>query len=88
MRGNEIVFVKTVEGQQRVFTSLAGFGSTAKDYDITVENKNADVGVTLTSDKPLSKLIFWSRPRTENWETRYIFYTLEEDSPSREKKGY
>lgn len=95
VRSKEIVFLKKLEGQQRVYVNLDGYGSTASDYKIAVENRNAGIGVAITGDKPLAKLIFWSRSRvvgpepyihlridpgkTENWENRYRFYTLDEE---------
>lgn len=88
--GNTIRYVKPVEGSVRM--QLRGFGPSVSDYAIRVENKRSGAGVLVTSDTPLSDLVFWSSPRTTcpeayihvraetgvpmNWETRYRFYSL------------
>lgn len=82
---------------QRVLTTPArmqikGFGSTAADYDIRVENRKTGAGVRVTSDRPLSDFVFWTSPRTTcpeayihvhaergkpmQWQITYDFYAL------------
>jgi hypothetical protein len=91
-RAKEIVYLRELEKDQSVFTELEGFGGTAADYDITVENRKAGAGVRITGDRPLSKLVFWSirttvcpeayvqmriEPGREfKWRIAYDFYTL------------
>lgn len=88
--GSMIRYVKQVEGSVRM--QLRGFGPSPSDYAIRVENKRTGAGVMVTSDTPLSDLVFWSSPRTTcpeayihvradrdrpmSWETRYRFYSL------------
>ncbi|MDD1651190.1 MAG: hypothetical protein LUO80_12495, partial [Methylococcaceae bacterium] len=60
--GNMIRYVKAVEGSVRM--QLKGFGPEVSDYAIRVENKRTGAGVLVTSDTPLSDLVFWSSPRT------------------------
>lgn len=88
--GNMIKYVKPVEGSVRM--QLRGFGPSASDYAMRVENKRTGAGVLVTSDTPLSDLVFWSSPRTTcpeayihvraerdqpmSWETKYHFYSL------------
>jgi hypothetical protein len=92
VRGREIVFVKELTGRQNVFSPLEGFGPAAKDYDVTIEHRNAGAGMRITSDRPMVRLVLWAirttacpepyiqlriEPgRTEKWWTRYEFYTL------------
>ena len=73
---------------------LEGYGATPNDYDIRVENRAARAGVRQTSDRPLSKLVFWSirstvcpeayidmriEPGKEfSWRIAYDFYTIPE----------
>ena len=92
VRGRELVFLKELTGQQYAMSLLEGFGPTAKDYDITVENRNTGAGARITSDRPMVRLNFWTiratlcpepyiqlrieSGRTEKWQTRYQFYTL------------
>jgi len=91
-RAKEIVYLRELEKNQSVFTELEGFGESAADYDITVENRRAGAGVRITGDRPLSKLVFWSirttvcpeayvqmsiEPGREfKWRIAYDFYTL------------
>lgn len=91
-RGTEFTYLKELEKGQSVYTVLEGYGGTAKDYDIRVENAAAHAGVRQTSDRPLSRLVFWSirttvcpeayidmriEPGKEfTWRIAYDFYTL------------
>ncbi len=60
-RGKELAYLQELQGRgQSVFTDLEGYGPTAKDYDIRVENRKASAGVRQTSDRPMSKLVLWS----------------------------
>lgn len=92
VRGSELVFLQELQNRQSTFTELQGFGNTAKDYDIRIENRKAGAGVRITSDQPLAKLVFWSirttacpEPyvnlridpgRESKWRISYEFYTL------------
>lgn len=92
VHADELVYLKELEKGQSVFTELEGFGSTAKDYDIRLENKKAGMGVRITGDRPLAKLVYWSirttfcpepyinlqvEPGSEStWKIAYEFYTL------------
>ena len=66
--------------------------ASASDYDIRVENRKTGAGVRVTSDRPLSDMVFWTSPRTTapepyihvhaergrpmDWTTTYDFYSL------------
>ena len=92
MRSGQLVYLKELAKGQSVFTELEGFGSTAQDYDIRLENKTAGAGVRITGDRPIAKLVFWSirttfcpepyidlkiEPGGESaWKISYEFYTL------------
>jgi len=91
-RGKEIVFARELAPRQSVYTVLEGYGNSAKDYDLRVENRKAGAGVRQTSDQPMSKLAFWSirttacpeafidmkiEPGKEfTWRIAYEFYTF------------
>jgi hypothetical protein len=91
-RGNELVYLRELPRGSSVFTELQGYGDTAKDYDIRVENRKAGIGVRQTGDRPLAKLVFWSirttacpeayidmhiEPGKEfTWRITYDFYNL------------
>lgn len=97
LRGPEVVFLSELAKGQNVYGELGGFGPTPADYDIRVENRKAGAGVRITGDRPLSKLVFWSAPRTvcpepyvdlriepgrqTRWKIAYEFYTLLDSRP-------
>jgi hypothetical protein len=92
IRGNELVYKKALTGKDRVTSSFQGFGNTAADYDIRVENQKAGAGVRIRADRPLSNIVLWSirtvmaiepyitmniRPGNEfTWKLTYDYYTL------------
>jgi hypothetical protein len=96
IRGNEILFVKTLQGEESVYMTLAGFGADPKDHDIRIENRNAGAGMRITSDRALARLALWAiraplsiepfidmtiEPGAEfTWRTTYDFYKLPEQS--------
>jgi hypothetical protein len=100
VRGKELTYLKELQKGQSVYGILSGFGATAKDYDIRVENPTAHAGVRQTSDRPLSKLVFWSNPKTVcpeayidmriepgkefSWRIAYDFYTLPESGATKQ----
>jgi hypothetical protein len=90
--GKQFTYLKELAKGQSVYTMLEGYGAASTDYDIRVENRAAHAGVRQTSDRPLSKLVFWSirstvcpeayidmriEPGKEfSWRITYDFYTL------------
>lgn len=92
LRGNQIVYVKTLEGQDRMTTAVRGFSDSPKDYDIRVENRKVGVGVRIIGDRPLDNMAYWSiktvlaiepyiamsiEPGNEfTWKITYDYYTL------------
>ncbi len=90
IRGNEFVYTKTLADRDRVTSSFQGFGDTAADYDIRVENRKVGAGVRIRGDRPLSNVFLWSirtvmaiepyiamkiEPGGEfTWELRYNYY--------------
>jgi hypothetical protein len=96
IRGSQIVYAKTLEGKDRMTAAIRGFGESASDYNIRVENTKAGAGVHITGDRPLSNAQLWSiktvmaiepyismkiEPGNEfNWKITYDYYTLNEPS--------
>jgi hypothetical protein len=92
VRGNQILYTKTLADKDRMTTSAQGFSDSPKDYDIRVENKKVGAGVRITGDKPLSNVNYWSiktvlavepfiamniEPGNEfSWKISYEYYTL------------
>jgi hypothetical protein len=60
VRGNQIVYLKTLQDHDTVAMPVEGFGSDAKDYDIRVENKKAGAGMRVVGDHPLASVALWS----------------------------
>jgi hypothetical protein len=60
IRGNRIVYLKTLANQERVATAIQGFGDRASDYDVSIENARAKVGLRITGDRPLQSEALWS----------------------------
>jgi hypothetical protein len=96
VRGNEIRYLKTLEGKDRMTLSATGFSDSPKDYDIRVENRKTGAGVRATADRPLSNLNLWSiktvlavepfiamtieRGTEFTWQITYDYYTIPTDS--------
>jgi hypothetical protein len=96
VRGNEIRYLKTLEGKDRMTLSATGFSDSPEDYDIRVENRKNGAGVRATADRPLSNLNLWSiktvlavepfiamtieRGSEFTWSITYDYYTIPTDS--------
>ena len=94
LRGNELVYKRVLAGDDRAFTTIQGYGETAKDFDIRVENRKTGAGVRVVGDRPITRLVYWSihtvispeaymqmriEPgHTAEWKLTYTFYTLPE----------
>ena len=62
---NQILFSKDLTKNDHLFYgSITGFGDSAKDYDIKIENQKTGAAVRITCDQPLNKLVFWSAIKT------------------------
>ncbi|MEZ5401104.1 MAG: hypothetical protein R2729_15640 [Bryobacteraceae bacterium] len=93
-RGKEIGYNRELQAGESVIAEFKGFGPTAADYDILVENRDARAGVRIIGDRPLATLVYWSirtvfspEPYIElaadpgkstRWEYRYEFLDLTE----------
>lgn len=92
--GNTLVYKRELKpSRDQVASYITGYGSTAKDNDIAVENSNAGVGVREVGNRPISKLYLWSIKTTvcpeayiklhippgksAAWKIAYHFYTLD-----------
>jgi hypothetical protein len=60
VRGNQLLPVKTLTGEESIYTVLSGFGASPKDYDFRVESRDLGVGVRITADRPLAKAALWA----------------------------
>jgi len=92
IRGNQIVYLKTLAGRDVVATPIQGFGNTANDHEICIENRKLGVGVKIRGDRPLINESLWAirsviamepfisvgvGPDQEfSWSTTYEYYSL------------
>jgi hypothetical protein len=92
IRGNQIVYLKTLQNRDIVTTPLQGFSDSAKDNDIRIENSRLGAGMRITGDRPLSSESLWSiravlamepfvsvaiEPGNEfTWKSTYNYYNL------------
>jgi hypothetical protein len=92
IRKNQVVYLKTLQGQDRVYTSIEGFGNTTDDYKVRIENSTVKAGMLITANRPLAKMALWSirsviavepfidisvDPGSEStWQYNYDYYTL------------
>ena len=92
IRGNQIVYLKTLEKGDVAATSLLGFSDGPKDNQIRIENESLGLGMTITADRPLLSEALWSiravmamEPFTSvtiesgqefRWSSTYSFYTV------------
>ncbi|MBC7921126.1 MAG: hypothetical protein H7Z75_08530 [Ferruginibacter sp.] len=90
-RDSSLVYARELEKKEYVYSAgLRGFGPTASDYDIRIENGKTGAGVRITADQPLEKLVFWACATTScpepylrlraapgqavSWTITYAFY--------------
>jgi hypothetical protein len=92
IRGNQVAYLRTLEGQDRVAMPVEGFGTSVRDHDIRIENTRLGAGVRIAGDRPLARVYLWSirsvvsvepfvavaaAPGEEfTWTTRYTYYTV------------
>jgi len=92
IRGNQVIYLKTLQNRDIVTTPVQGFSDSLKDNDIRIENSRLGVGMRITGDRPLSSESLWSiravlamepfvamsiEPGNEfNWKSTYNYYTL------------
>ena len=60
IKEHQIVYLKTLEGEERVAFGIQGFGKEAKDYDVRIDNRKNGAGVRITSDRPPVSIALWS----------------------------
>jgi hypothetical protein len=92
VRGKQVAYLQELTEGQSTGTDLTGFGKTAQDYDIRVENRKVGAGARITGDRPIDSLYFWTARTTvcpepyirlsiapgreTTWRLHYEFYQL------------
>lgn len=83
LNGKELHYLKELQpGGQSVSGELTGFGDSARDFDIRVENRKTGAGVHVVGDRPLWKIFFWSI-RTTVCPEAYVNMKIEPGQESR-----
>jgi hypothetical protein len=60
VKGNEIVYTKELSGRDQAVVQFGGFGNTAGDSEMFLENKKVGAGVRVIADRPLIRSMVWS----------------------------
>jgi hypothetical protein len=60
VRGNQIVYLKTLENRDVVTTPVRGFSDSPSDNEIRLEHRKLGAGVRISADRPLSSESLWS----------------------------
>jgi hypothetical protein len=90
--GKTISYRKQMQGRDLFGVGIEGFGKTADDYKITIENRQAGAGMKITGDQPLESEELWSirsilamepfihmsiEPGKDfSWKYTYDYYTI------------
>ncbi|MFL6448910.1 MAG: hypothetical protein ACJ746_14665 [Bryobacteraceae bacterium] len=76
IRGSRLIYLKPLQGKERMTASLAGFGNSASDFDFRVEQRATGAGVRITGDHPLANVSVWSI-RTVFALEPFVAFTIE-----------
>jgi hypothetical protein len=91
VHGKQLLFPKDFKGQDTFYGEFKGFGDSAEDYEITVENQKTGAGIAIRGDQPLVYVGVWAvrtvvapEPYIQirvpvgqefSWKYTYRFYT-------------
>lgn len=92
LRGKNFVYLKELTGKDVAAAPLEGFGGTAGDNEVRIENRRQGAGMLIRGNRPLASLYLWSirsvlavepyvaysiEPGQEfDWNVTYDYYTL------------
>lgn len=102
IEGREIRYARELAGSgDSAHGAVLGFGDSAADNDVRVENVKAGIGVRERGNRPIAKLYFWSVRTTVcpevyirihvepghsfKWRTSYDFYLLNQSAGTKTK---
>jgi hypothetical protein len=60
INGHQFGYQRKLQGRETVSAEFSGFGNTADDYRITIENRRVGAGMQIAGNRPLSKENLWS----------------------------
>jgi len=76
IKGNELNFIKDLEGDDSFFLLLKGYSEDVTDHKVSVVNRLTGAGVSYTIDKPLFRMAFWACKTTLSPEN-FIWLSVE-----------
>lgn len=92
VKGNEILYAKELSGEDEASLFIRGFGNSAGDSQIVIENSKVGAGLKIRGDRPLIMEALWSirtvlaiepyisidvQPGTEfTWSNTFDYYTM------------
>jgi hypothetical protein len=95
VRGNQIVYMKQLTGEDQAVVFIQGFSDNAKDSGFVIENSKVGAGMKVSGDRAIIRTFLWSirkvlgiepyiaidvQPGAEfNWSNTYDYYTLAAD---------
>jgi len=93
VKGKEIHYSKELEMKESTYAEFDGFGSSASDFDIRMENAKAGTGVRIRGDQPIAKMVYWAirstfcpepyiniaveSGKSSSWKYTYDFYPVQ-----------
>jgi hypothetical protein len=93
IKGHQFTYQKQLADRDTVAAKFSGFGNTAEDYKITIENTKAGAGMNIAGNRPLSSENLWSirtvvamepfitmsiEPgKAFTWRYDYLYYSLD-----------
>ena len=94
IEGKNIKYTRDLTARESVMIEeVFGHSKSVSDYDFRIENVKTGAGVRITGNRPISKIVFWSNPKTScpepytdlnvkpgeefTWDITYDFYTFE-----------
>jgi hypothetical protein len=60
VRGNQVVYMKQLTGEDEAVVLISGFSDDVKDTEIIIENRKVGAGMKISGDRPLIRDILWS----------------------------
>lgn len=82
IEGNSLAYLRPMKNKERISFLLTGFGSSAADYDFTIQDTANGGGVHVQGDQPITRLNIFSVDRVQSVEP-FIAIDLE---PGAEKR--
>jgi hypothetical protein len=82
IQGNSLTYLRPMANKERISFLLTGFGTSATDYDFTIEDTANGGGVRVQGDQPMTRLNIFSVDRVQSVEP-FIAIDLE---PGAEKR--